>query len=179
MNRSVLFVLLVVIFVLIMYSFVYLSGRNISANLPHLEGTDIILPTEMMYFQNGDTTSCTKSPNYKLLLVFNTLDCFSCQLKLQEWKDFLKELPINHKEKIALVLIINTERQQAVINHLKSTLFNGYVFFDDSHIFHNNPLFCETSFMCMLLDNTTVVVEGNPLKSKVVRDSYIKIMSNN
>lgn len=116
--------------------------------------------------------------NYKILTYIDSIGCFQCNLRLNEWKPFIKQLEDTFPECNVLFFIHPTNRKS--IEHLlKTENFDHPVCIDEKDSINwLNHFPVEIQFQTLLLDKENKVLAiGSPIQNPKIKELYLKIIS--
>lgn len=179
--------------ILIQITLVLLIGCNDQTEIPLKEkidtivknyyGKEIIFPDSLCSYHRGavSMTDSTFLLNMKFkIITFISGECTPCIRKLYEWEAFHQEF--EKYSDVQLVFVIQSVNHEYFIQMFQQDIpYKFYLLFDpDNEFFRTNILPSEKLFQSMLLDiENKIIITGNPLYNKKLKELYINILNNN
>ena len=170
---SVIFVTFLAYF----FSFCFSCRRKIMKN--DRIGEEVIFPYNINWKILGQDTLCPQllEKEYKVLIYNKSTYCNDCSLKIDSWKDFITKIDTS---KTSILFFINTiNNEEEIYTLLKIYDFNYPVIIDkENTILETNKFIQIDDIDCFLLDNKNrIILLGNPIESKTIKEEYFKIIS--
>lgn len=120
---------------------------------------------------------------FRVLHYVDTSGCFSCKLRIQQWRGLIEELNVLEPGKVSFLLCLSPGRTTEALDKLESVLYNN-VFDHPVWIDRNDSLNVlnrfpkRNGFQTFLLDsNNRVVAIGNPVNNERVKALYLDYLT--
>lgn len=141
-------------------------------------GEEVIFPSNINWKILGQDTLCPQmlEKEYKVLIYNKSTYCNDCSLKIDSWKDFITKIDTSKTSVLFFINTINNEEE--IYTLLKIYEFNYPVIIDKSNtILKTNKFIQIDDIDCFLLDkNNRIILLGNPIESKTIKEEYFKII---
>lgn len=167
----------------ILFLFLFLSCTQKEKNpftdfIEEWEGKEIIFPNGMTFMRYAkDSVDYPVESTYKVLTYVDTTGCSSCKLRLNEWKELIKQADTIVPGKLSFVFIFQPELQDDLPALLETAGFELPIYIDkDNRFQHLNKMpQGDILLQTFLLDpDNKVVMIGNPIYSARVWPLCIK-----
>lgn len=124
----------------------------------------------------GNITPCkiiTPKP-YRVLLYTDSNGCVSCDLRIDQWKKFVKEIDTLSNEKVDFLFYFFPKKENNLTELFKRENFKNEVYIDyNDKINSINKFPSNMKYQCFLLDkNNNVLLVGNPTLNDNVWELY-------
>lgn len=140
-------------------------------------GKEIIFPDSLVFTKFAKDTVAYTIPKakYKVLLYVDSIGCTVCKLKFNRWKNIMNEVDSLSQEKVPFLFFFHPKNVRELSYLLRRDDIKQPVCIDKKNrIQRLNHFSRQLMFQCFLLDeNNKVVVVGNPIFDKNIRDSYL------
>lgn len=115
-------------------------------------------PLETKFFERDTQVSFLQENQYKILTYIDTSNCTPCNLRLYDWKIFMKEIEnINKNISFIFILHLNDYKEYVELQHKNK--FSYPVFYDPKGEFYRqNKLPQQSHLQTFLLNNNNKVV---------------------
>lgn len=143
--------------------------------------TIVDIPDSNYVVHNGKTLDTCSLAKSELMIVsyINRSEATSCMLHLHDWEKFISYVDSLTNKQVKCALIANPENKYEFIDILEKYGFKHPIYIDEKDDFNRaNHFPTKMSFHTFLVDSKNkVIFIGNPINSKGVRESYIKIIT--
>ena len=164
--------ILSILLILLLFSACQQTQRDRVADLIRKwEGKEILFPKGMTLTMEGQNyeDSTFFDTNHMILAYVDSFGCFSCKLRLNEWKKLIKEL-----DSVPVLFVFCPLSIEEVYSSLRQEHFPYPVCIDTTDILNQlNQFPPEENFHTFLLDKDKKVVGiGNPIQNPKIRELY-------
>lgn len=143
--------------------------------------TIVDIPDSNYVVHNGKTLDTCSLAKSELMIVsyINRSEATSCMLHLHDWEKFISYVDSLTNKQVKCALIANPENKYEFIDILEKYGFKHPIYIYEKDDFNRaNHFPTKMSFHTFLVDSKNkVIFIGNPINSKGVRESYIKIIT--
>ena len=141
---------------------------NRQLNLSNMNFT--ILGKDTVLF---DIDSC----QYKVFTYIRQSECISCNLRLNEWKEYIKEIK-RYYPNVGFVFYYPIKSKKNIIYFLESENFNYPVCIDpENHLKILETFPHDIRFQTFLLDkDNKIIAIGNPIINSSINDLFVSII---
>lgn len=117
----------------------------------------------------------------KILVYVDSAGCTSCKIQLELWKDFMEQVRLAGVKGIPFLFVFQTNEEEEIEDLLRTNYFSDPVCFDREDQWNLLNRFPEDDrFHTFLLDeNNKVVLLGDPTRSILLKDMYLKQLTGN
>lgn len=146
------------------------------------EGKHFVIPTSTVWTYYGQDTikEQVNTQRFTIIKYVDSTGCFPCKLNYQRLVAFIQEMNAN-KHLVDLKIIINTKDIQKAIHVSKTENIAYPICIDSLSRFERSNIFLKgQSVHTLLLDaKNNILYEGDPSTSKVLHDTYKKLILGN
>lgn len=142
-------------------------------------GKNVILPENMtfrLYGKDSVNYDLSKS-DYKVLILLDSISCIECQLRLDDWKRFMKDADSLTNAKIDFLFVMSPISRRDLYEVLESENFQIPVCTDGAEFKKINDMILTGIHVFLLDQNNQIICVGNPLTRKRIRDLYLKLVN--
>lgn len=133
-------------------------------------------------YQGEDTVNFSISKEqYKILIYTDSTGCMACNLQLNEWSKWIKEMDSVFKNKVAFLFFMHPRSVSDMKFMLKTQNFTYPICIDEKNEINNiNHFPTQRDLQTFLLDeNNKVLAMGNPIHNPKVKELYLNIITGN
>lgn len=138
---------------------------------------DVLIPQDAVFISLFDTINVDYNKyQLKIITYTDANGCIGCQLRLNEWNKFNKEIFSYTKDQLLVLKIIAPNRASEAFFELKSANYEYPVWIDlDDKFNKSNQLPEDKAFRCFLLDEKNrVLLIGDPISYPNIKELYIR-----
>lgn len=152
--------------------------KQIAQLVKEWQGKEIVFPDNLIFTRYVTDTTDYQIPNseYKVLIYVDSVGCTSCKLQLHKWKELVEYVDSVTQKRVSFLFFFHSKDNKEICSLLKHDGFDRPVCIDlEDRLNKQNKFPADITFQTFLLDkNNKVVVMGNPVHNKAVRDLYLK-----
>lgn len=143
-----------------------------------LELDKILFSNDLYLFTNNYDTNqyAGLNGNIKILMYADSTHCTTCMAKsLFRWKEF-QDFADNHSNSFSIIFVVDPKKghTEDVINIMADGLVDYPYYLDTAHSMTRlNPSLVGEEYICLLDSINNVVIEGDPIHDKRIRNNYI------
>ncbi|MBW8685222.1 hypothetical protein [Chitinophaga rhizophila] len=141
-------------------------------------GKTISFPPSALCQELGEIVPCKSSADkkYKILVYTDSIGCVSCNLRIDEWKRFERELDSSIAQHVDFQFYFFPKKNSNLADLFKRENFRKVVHIDQEDTLNKlNDLPKDMQYQCFLLDqNDKVLLVGNPTLNTSIWDLYVK-----
>lgn len=159
------------------------SNESVENIIASFSGKILNIPQNVQPYILGDTTKVPKLQikPFKILVYTDSAGCTNCQLRLDQWKNFIKEIDSTSGKRVDFQFWFNPKDDDIVPALISAENFRYPVYVDQQDQLNiENNLPKEIWYRCFLLDqNNKVILVGNPTLNPGVKKLYREYTSIN
>ena len=147
------------------------SRREITRLVNAWQGREIVFPDTNVFTRYGEDTVYCRIPNvpYKVLMYADTIGCFSCKLRLEQWAAFVDEVNISNRDSVAFLFYFSTTNTKKMGDMLKEHLFDLLIFNHNGQLLKNYAIDRKIGFIEVSPDGKTVYATVSDPEDAIVR----------
>ena len=158
------------------------NRKQLIALLQEWDRKIVEFPSRSIFtIQGKDTVDLNITHQYKILTYIDSAGCTRCRLRLADWNKFMKQVDSLCTDSVQFLFFFFPKETMELSETLKAELFNYPVCIDDQDSLNLiNKFPNRMDFQTFLLDGENkVLAVGNPVYNNVVRNLYLKILTDN
>lgn len=157
--------------------------KEIEKELLSLMGKRIELGTTLIPFSldsipDNLTDSLRNKSRFKVIYYIDSINCSECEIRtMAPWHNYIK----SYKNNLSVWIIFNSSDIQNIQVAMEKYNLNFTYFLDvESNFKKANPFISNNKlFNCVLTQNDTIVLIGNPIKNKDIEILYTQYITEN
>lgn len=149
--------------------------------LQQWSGKEIIFPSKPVFSIYGEEEVDVQisQAEYKIVRYIDSIDCTSCKLQLDKWKEFIAYTDSATNHSVPCLLFIHPKSKREVKIALKNERFNYPICFDtDNEFYKLNKFSFDPLVQTFLLDKDNKIIGiGDPAQKAKVKELYLNLIA--
>lgn len=144
-------------------------------------GKEVKFDSEHVFTYQGEDTVTFEIPSdkYKILVYTDSSGCMSCNLKLRQWDNLIKQIDSEFNNKVSFLFFMHPKNISEMKFILKTHNFTHPICIDDKNkinLLNNFPTNIDMQTF-LLNENNKVLAMGNPIHNPKIKELYLSILT--